>query len=156
MIKTILPPLAGEKGITTKIAYDCLGNRIEEIDARGAVTKKTYNSRGKATSIIYPDGQLERFEYALDGTPVKKIGSNGVSTYFEVDCFGRILTEKIYSANKELLYSTVNEYDSLHKTSSTDSAGVTTYYEYDRVGRLNKTTCLDKIILYEYTTPLEG
>ena len=41
-------------------------------------------------------------------------------------------------------------YDGLHKISTTDAAGLTTYFKYDLFGRLAKTRCLNKIETYEY------
>lgn len=150
LIATHYPSVEESSPIVTKIAYDCLDNVIEESDARGFTTQKTYNARGKVTSILHPDGQLEKFEYLLNGTLVKKIASNGTESHFEVDCFGRILSEKVYAINGEFLYATNNTYNSLHKTSSTDAAGLTTYFEYDEAGRLIQTICQDKIERYAY------
>ena len=151
IIATIYPKTAEETAPTrTKISYDCLGHRIEEVDGRGLVTQKTYNSRGAVTSILHPDGQLERFEYFLDGKLAKKIASNGSETRFEIDCFGRILSEKGYSQNGEFLYETHETYDKLHKVSTTDATGLITTHSYDIAGRLVQTICQDKVIHYEY------
>lgn len=143
-------PAVNKISATTKCAYDWLGNCTEETDALNQVTEKSYNARGKVTSIRLPDGQLETFEYYLDGTLAKKVASNKTKTHFEVDSFKRILSEKCYAETGELLYETHNTYDSLHKTSSTDPSGLTTYFYYDRAGRISKTICQDKIELYEY------
>jgi RHS repeat-associated protein len=102
------------------------------------------------TSILHPDGQLEAFEYAKEGTLLKKTASNGTAVHYTIDCFGRILEEKCISKNGELLYQTSNTYSGFHKTSSTDAAGLTTFFEYDQAGRLIKTICLDKIEILEY------
>lgn len=151
LIETIYPLTEGSPiRIAKQTAYDCLGNPVEEIDGRGCKTVKTYNARGKATSILHPDGQLECFEYYLDGNLAKKVASNGTKTSFELDCFGRILKETARSRAGELLYETSNTYNSLHKTSSTDEMGLITEYTYDYAGRLIQTKCLNKIERYEY------
>lgn len=151
LIATHRPSISKESPfITTKTTYDCIGNPIEEVDGRGFITKKSYNARGKVTSILYPDDQIERFEYYLDGKLAKKISSNGTETHDEVDCFGRVLSEKVYSNEKVLLSEIYHSYDNFHKTSSTDSSGLTTHFYYDEAGRISKTVCQDKIELYEY------
>lgn len=148
---TVYPEVDGEKErASEKRGYDCLGNVVEDTNASGFTTKKRYNTRGKVILIEHPDGQLERYEYALDGSLKKKFASNGTTTSFKVDCLGRVLNEKCHSKTGALLYELYNTYDSLHKTSSTDAMGLTTNFFYDGAGRLIKTTCLDKSVLYEY------
>ncbi len=151
LIRTLYPATEGQTNRSSmQTVYNCLDQPIQEINARGFVTTKTYNARGKVTSILHPDGQLESFEYYLDGTLAMKRASNGTVTHLTVDCFGRVLSEKAYSAQGELLYENRNTYNSFHKISSTDVAGLTTYFDYDAAGRLIKTTCLDKVEMYEY------
>ena len=151
LVRTIYPAIIGQADRPhTETLYDCLDHPIAETDARGFVTKKSYNVRGKITSIQHPDGQLEQSHYHLDGTLAKKIASNGTTTHFTYDCFGKLLSEKAYSASGQFLYETHHTYNSFHKTSSTDAEGITTYFTYDGAGRLIKTTCLDKIEIYEY------
>lgn len=151
LARTLYPAIEGQPHRPyTETLYDCLDRPILETDARGFSTAKTYNARGKLTSLLHPDGQLERFEYHLDGTLAKKIAPNGTSIHYTYDCFGRLLTEKALSASGQFLYETRHAYNSLHKTSSTDAEGVTTYFEYNGAGRLIQTRCLDKMEIYEY------
>jgi RHS repeat-associated protein len=151
LVRILYPAIVGQADRpSTQTIYDCLDRPIQERDERGFVTTKTYNARGKVTSILYPDGQLERFEYHLDGALAKKVASNGTATHLAVDCFGRVLAEKVYSAKGEFLYEIRNTYNSFHKTSSTDATGLITYFDYDSAGRLIKATCLDKVEMYEY------
>lgn len=153
LTRTLYPAIDGlPHRPCTKTLYDCLDRPILETNARGFSTEKTYNVRGKEISILYPDGQLERFEYHLDGTLAKKVASNGTITLFTYDCFGRLRVEKAYSMSGQFLYETQNTYNSFHKISSTDGEGVITYFDYDGAGRLIQTRCLDKIEIYEYDT----
>jgi len=151
LTKTTYPSMEGEiSRPATMTDYDCLNHPVKKIDERGHETIKTFNIRGKVTSILYPDGQKEHFEYHPDGLLAKKIASNGTATCYQYDCLGRLLREQGHSPEGELLYETSNTYNFFHKTSSTDAEGLTTFFEYDRSGRLIKTSCLDKIECLEY------
>ncbi|CUI16927.1 putative rhs family protein [Candidatus Protochlamydia naegleriophila] len=153
LIQTTYPTVWSEKGWsrpTTKTEYDCVGNIIQATDERELCTKTRYNTRGKVISTLLPDGQLESSEYNLDGTLAKKIASNGTQTHFEVDCFGRITKETMYSAQGVLLAGSSQTYYGMHKASSTDASGLTTAYLYDWAGRLRQTICQDKVETYVY------
>lgn len=151
LIRTIYPRIDDQsKRPSKENIYDCLDRPIIETDARGYSTVKTYNARKKVTSILYPDGQCERFEYHLDGTLARKIASNGTALDFTYDYLGRLVHEMAHSKNGQFLYETLHTYRGLHKVSSKDAQGVTTFFEYDGAGRLIKTTCLEKVELFEY------
>lgn len=153
LIETIYPQINGLNGLhqpTRKADYDCMGNCVKETDERNFATEKKFNARGQVTSILLPDGQLEKFEYALDGSLIKKTASNGTTTFFDVDCFGRILKERVHDSKGVFLYETSQTYDCFHKTSSTDASGLTTLYDYDFAGRLVQAVCGDKVVRYEY------
>lgn len=151
LIRTIYPMISEESPPPqTETHYDCLDHPILEINAKGFSTRKTYNVRGKTSSILHPDGQLERFEYNLDGTLAKTIASNGTSTHCTYDFLRRVIKETTYSADGEFLCESSHQYNSFHKISSTDADGLTTHFEYDGAGRLIKKKSLDKIEIYEY------
>jgi RHS repeat-associated protein len=153
LVEIHYPLIQTQQGVVVpskKLEYDVQGNVIKETNLNGFDIKKSYNSRGQVTSILHPDGQVEKFAYHLDGSLAKKIASNGTMTCFDVDCFGRVLKESVFDANENFLYETTHSYDSFHKISSTDQLGLTTYFKYDSAGRLIEKSCADQVEAYEY------
>jgi YD repeat-containing protein len=72
LTKVIHPEVLNENGHvihpTFTYAYDIFGNVLELTDAKGTITKKSYNLRGDPTRIFYPDGSSELFKYDPEGS----------------------------------------------------------------------------------------
>lgn len=153
LIRTEQPAVSSISGViypSTRTDYDCLGNPIKEEDSHFFATHKKYTIRGKATSIMLPDGQEEIFSYDLSGNLIKKTAPNRTQTCFEVDFLGRVLKELTYSKEGYLLRSTSQTYNSFHKISEIDAVGLQTTFVYDGAGRLIQTAYHDKIEKFEY------
>lgn len=138
-IKVIYPAVLNEHGQLIhpekRKVYDISGNIIEEVDAKGYVTRRKYNSHGEETEVVYPDGSVEKYEYHRDGTLAKAIGKNGSYTCYTYDVLARAIKAETYTGNGHLLGVTSGTYNAYHLTSSTDASGHTTLYYYDGAGR---------------------
>ena len=108
---------------------------IEEIDALGNHTKKSFNSRGQPTFIQYPDGTSETFRYNLNGTVNKKIAKNGTIVLFHYDDQRRAILEESYSASGLLLKQKQSIYEGKQLKSEIDAIGCIAEYGYDGAGR---------------------
>lgn len=155
LVKAIYPPVCNGSGHLIQpqesIEYDFANRPIRVKDAKGAFTTTSYNSRGQPIYINYADGTEEKFQYSTDGNLIRSIAKNKAITTYERDCFGRILSETVYShLNKQFSKKSFTYYGT-KMTSSTDEEGVTTYYHYDGAGRLNAVLCEDyhKVIEYD-------
>ncbi len=130
--------------------YDIFGNLTTFVDAAGKITRNEYNIRGLPTKISYPDGTVESFEYNDDGTLKKSIDKNGSYSSYYHDCFNRLLKKEHFSNVGVLLYVTSTCYNSFHKLSETDAAGIVTHYKYDAIGHLIAVTKNDTLKEFEY------
>ena len=74
-------------------------HRIEEkgrtlivTDARGLVTRKTFDERGNLLKVVYPDGSTVQKEYEpWFNRTTRKIDENGVETRFSYDDKGNLI-----------------------------------------------------------------
>ena len=156
------------------------GNTLVVTDARGLVTKKTFDERGNLTDILYPDGSAVRTEYEPRfNRPVKKINENEVETHYAYDENGNRIrmkeavgtpservTEYAYDPDGNLLSTrlkgdaktpeavTTHTYDAFgNHTSTTDPEGHTTRFTYDAQGNLlTKTDPTGSVWRYAYDT----
>ncbi|MFT4552196.1 MAG: RHS repeat-associated protein [Chlamydiales bacterium] len=138
-IKAIYPSVLDENSRlihpTSEKVYDISGNVVEEIDAKGFVTRRQYNIQGEETEISHPDGSVEKYEYHPDGTLAKAIGKNGSYTCYTYDVLARAIKAETYTGDGHLLGETSGTYNAYHLTSSTDASGHTTLYYHDGAGR---------------------
>ncbi len=146
-----VPSLGGElvRPKETK-TYDILGNVTSVIDSEGRVTRTVYNIYGKPTHIVYPDGSEEKMTYTLDGKLKKAVGKSGLSTQFSYDFLGRMV-EKITSdpSGKVLAVESWN-YNALHLLSHKDPEGRITTYTYDYAGRQSVIRVGEQETRFEY------
>lgn len=116
--------------------YDAAGNIIAITDQQKGITTKSYNVHGKPLTIRYPDGSIESFAYYLDGNLRTVIGRNGSVTEHFYDYFGRLIKKEMRSSNASLLRTTSNKYNAFHIISTTDFNDIETLYKYDDAGHL--------------------
>jgi RHS repeat-associated protein len=145
-------------GALTRKKFDASGNEIETTDPLGNVTRKKYTILNKPYEITYPDGSSEQFRYCKDGNLKSSTDKNGLTTSYERDGLGRVLTKKVedavetYEYNHSLLkkftnfngVSTTYTYDSAGRKIGESTDGAKTTFEYDSLGRLNRTSYFDK------------
>jgi YD repeat-containing protein len=152
LIETIHPCIQTSKNQTkipvSKVSYDINGHPTSFIDKEGWETTYAYNARGKPISKHYPDGRIERYEYYPDGTLAKTTSPNGNETTYRRDCLGRVLEEKTWDGEREIIHS--YQYKGLYLISQTDGEGITTHYSYDGAGRLISEKRNDEQKLFSY------
>ncbi len=153
-IETQFPETLDEKGNSyipsIRSGYNLQGDLISVSDARGRITKTSYNTYRKPTCITYPDGSQLRHEYALNGTLAKTIQPDGSEERYTYDVFQRQTAKRIYSSNGTLLSQEtwVRKGDTL--LSYTDSRGLTTRYHYDGAGRKVVEETQGQIVRFTY------
>jgi len=54
---------AGGTSVTTTYAYDEVGNKVNQTDAKGKTTRWVYDDANRVTRRILPGGEAESFEY---------------------------------------------------------------------------------------------
>lgn len=144
-IKITYPDGTGEEK-----KYDLLGNVIYEKDGNGFITKKAYDFRGNLTHISYPDGTEEHLVYLPNGRLDYRIERNKTKTIFTYDGFGHLIETAVYSPDETLLKKTSATWSPFLQLSSTDAAGRTTYFIYDRAGRKIEEQFESKVTSYAY------
>jgi RHS repeat-associated protein len=130
------PPLVGgsspEPGtLTTRYVYDEVGNKIEQIDAEGRVTRWEYDAMGRETARILPEGERETKEYNLAGELIAHTDFEGRTTRYVYDEAGRLRTTD-YPRDADVGF----DYDAAGaRIAATDGRGTSTT-EYDARGRV--------------------
>ncbi len=131
-------------GHEISFTYDANGNQLTRTTTRttasGTVTMtwgKTYDAKGKVTSVTDPAGSTSSTEYNELGKKAAEIDKLGRRTEYVYDDRGNN-TEKIYADGTTETYT----FDANgNRTSSTDRSGKTTFYEYDpQIDRIDKIT----------------
>ncbi len=118
-------------------SYDPNGRVQTRTDANGAVTRFVYDAANHHTETDYPDGGKEYYQPDAIGRTVAQTDALGQATYLGYDTASRVVT-----ATNALGETSTNYYDprTALRTSATDPTGHSTYYTYDRLGRLTATT----------------
>ncbi|MES2273052.1 MAG: RHS repeat-associated core domain-containing protein [Chlamydiota bacterium] len=138
------PDLIEESPSITKIVYDAFGREKERIDAYDAVTKKTYNSYGSLSKIIYPNGGEETFDYSPNGCLVVHVDPDGLKTTYSNDALGRVMEKTIGD------HTTILHYDGYDLYETIDPEGYITEYKYDLVCRKIEEKRDNRIIRFGY------
>ncbi len=109
--------------------YDAFGREVEKSNAYGAKTRTRYNSYGDPLEILHPDGGVETFAYASDGSLIRSTDQEGITTRYVRDCLGRVLSKTVGA------YTASYTYDAYQLIEKIDAKGFSTRYRYDSVGR---------------------
>jgi RHS repeat-associated protein len=135
----------------TETWYDLAGNKIEEQDANGVVTRYCYTPRNWLLSVTGPD-KKEQYEYDHTGNQTvariwTDIPSNlSYSTLKEYDSLGRLRRLTNPEGVQEYTYDPFG-----NKTSVTDENRHTTSYTYNSYGWLTEVKDpLQNITMYRY------
>lgn len=147
---TYFDPMGKATESTILKEYDLFGNVTSTTDQLGRITKTKLNVRGQPLLITAPDASTETKEYFTEGFIRKSIGKNGLVTYTNHDCFGRLISTDFYSKEGQFLYRTSSEYNSFQKISDTDAKGTKTEYSYTISGLLKSVKKENSLIEYGY------
>jgi YD repeat-containing protein len=126
---------------STVVSYDAAGNIKAVRAANNDVTRMSYDSLGRQTSITYPDGYAESTTYDAAGNVLNATARDGAVTRTSYDASGRAI--RVASAS-ETISSVYDAEGSVVRTSS--ALGFITY-QYDnqhrvvgQVERINSTS----------------
>lgn len=90
-------------GHSHSYAYDKVGNRISETDARGKSLQQAYDSMNRRIRITNPLGHSRTTEYNVHGLPTRMTDEDSRSTRFDYDNFLR-LTLQTDALDNQTLY----------------------------------------------------
>jgi len=130
------------------IRYGYENGRISSyIDRLGNETKYTYDDAGNKTSIVYPDGKSELFEYNSQNLVTKITQRDNTNIYMNYDSHGNMISYTDARGNtSEYTYD-----DAGNKLTEKDPLRFITYYTYDSRGNvLTKMDPLLNVTSYEY------
>ncbi|WP_248404834.1 DUF6531 domain-containing protein [Butyrivibrio fibrisolvens] len=145
----------GEESFT----YNKRNQKISHTNKLGYTTRYTYDNRGHLTSIIDPMGHKTCMTYNADGRLMALKDPKGNSYKYTYDIQGNLFEVKDPLGNKKRFYYTgrylkkvkdeegnitLLSYDAEGNVSCiTDPEGVKTFYEYDSLGRVIKTSDIE-------------
>jgi RHS repeat-associated protein len=132
--------------LTTRYAYDEVGNKIEQIDAEGRVTRWEYDAMGRETARVLPEGQRETKTYNAAGELKTYTDFNGATTGYDYDAVGRVdRIDYPQDADLDPTYNAAGE-----RTQIVDGRGTSTA-QHDARGRVVQVHDADGgLIEYEY------
>jgi YD repeat-containing protein len=146
---------------TTSYTFDALGNLLTITDPRGSTTVRSHDALGNVLTVTVPiDGSTNAVlskVYDRFGNVVKSTDARGNSSYVYYDRLGRVIAARDAENHvTETAYTTFSDVQAVtrrfNKATNSASIGVlpvvtadaardaTTSFEYDRLGRLAKTT----------------
>ncbi|WP_198299671.1 polymorphic toxin-type HINT domain-containing protein [Tumebacillus avium] len=139
---------------TTRYERDALGRVTKEINPLQQETKYAYNAAGLVETVTDAKNQSVSFTYDADGQVLTKkdqAGRTETYTYDDLgnpltvtDAEGRVTSYKynvigqLESVTDPLNRTTTYTYDVTGNKTSETFGGLTTRYEYDEAGRMNK------------------
>ncbi|MEM1058611.1 MAG: putative Ig domain-containing protein [Verrucomicrobiota bacterium] len=118
--------------------YDKNGNVVAVTDARGIVTRNTYDALNRLKTTTQDDGGLAIVvanQYDATGNRTAVIDGNNQVTHFEYDGLGRNIRQ-IYGVGSDQQDVTEYRFNAVQKTDRIDPNGARTTYGYDQRDRL--------------------
>jgi RHS repeat-associated protein len=137
--KTDYPSISSFTGretpVITSSTYDPFGREISQIDPGGNVTTYLYNVYGSKSAIFHPNGGVEIFRYAKNGTLICHTDPDGLKTEYKRDVFGRPRSKTYTSKEGKLLAEEAFLYNGFNLLAAIDKEGDLKFYFYDGAGR---------------------
>lgn len=132
--------------LVTRFVYDEAGNKLQQIDALGRITRWQYDAMGRETRRTLPGGQSESFVYDAAGQRLAHTDFNGVTTRYQYDVAGRlVLTDYASDPDVSITYTAAGQ-----RATVTDDQG-TAVYVYDARDRLISAVTADgQVLTYGY------
>jgi RHS repeat-associated protein len=103
-------------------------------DARGQVTKFTYDSKGRLASATDPLGNARRYAWNSRGDMASYTDENGATTHYDYDALRRLVRER-YPDGSDQKYA----WDAAGRLLSASNANATVTFTYDAGGRVTGT-----------------
>ena len=152
--------------VRTAYTYDGHGNVLTTVDAKNEVTTRTYDRLGRVLTETDRLGGVTGYQYNAFGEAVKVTDARGNASWNYYDRLGRVtavrdtenyVTETAYNVFGDAV-SMTRRYNRANNTASVTTLptyvahaqDATTTFEYDRLGRVVKTT--DAMGFYEQYT----
>ncbi len=127
--------------------FDDSSRLIEQTDVFGNVTKMEYDSRGRMTKIIYPDGTEETISYNENNQPTSVSNRNNTVIYYTYDDRNNLIS--MTDENGNVSSYEYDNYDNL--TAYTDRNGSLWTYTYDDRNHLQEASdCLGNKYQYAH------
>src|SRR5690554_2377543 len=132
LVKTETTQGAG-KTYTVQHFYDPAGNEVRVRDAGGHETKKEYDALNRLIKIVYPEGNMEQFEYDENSNQSGYISGNFYRTAYKYNRYNQLVevADQVYGATAHYGYDRMG-----NMTISKNGLGDTTKYDYDELGRV--------------------
>lgn len=121
------------KTYTIQRFYDAAGNEVRIRDARGYDTTKEYDALHRLVKIVYPEGNIEQFEYDENSNQSGYINGNFYRTAYTYNRHNQLVevADQVYGV------TAIYGYDRLgNMTMMKNGLGHVTKYDYDELGRL--------------------
>ncbi|HTA77480.1 MAG TPA: DUF6531 domain-containing protein, partial [bacterium] len=106
------PNMGGQPGATKKMVYDNRNLLQSSLDSLNQKRQYFYNDRNLLSSVLYPDGTTESFQYDSHGNKVFYADKNSVQTTYSFDTDDR-LTDVFAASNSSQPRHEQFQYDSL-------------------------------------------
>jgi RHS repeat-associated protein len=155
-----LASVTDAEGGVTAYTHDSRDNLTSVTDANGNMTFYVYDSLNRLISTASPDTGTTTYTYDANGNMLTKTDANGVTTTYSYDALNRQTVIQFPDASQNIYYAyddPQTENSSGKLTSMTDPSG-TTWYDYDKMGRLIMETRRINALNYRtgYTYDLNG
>lgn len=137
-----LTSVTDAEGGITSYTYDSRDNLISVTDANGNTTSYVYDSLNRLVSTSSPDTGTTSYTYDANGNMLTKTDANGITTTYSYDELNRQTASEFSDATQDihLFHDDPQVENSAGKvTSMTDPSG-STWYEYDKMGRVTVET----------------
>jgi len=127
--------------------YDSAGRATAQVRPDGTRAQVTYDRCGRTTTITEPSGGVSRFEYTPAGRLAAVVGPTGARTTYQYDQAGRLTETRLPTGGRQTI-----TYDPDNRiTQVTTPTGEVTRYTYDPAGRVAEMTAPNGgIARYDY------
>ncbi|MBI5055220.1 MAG: RHS domain-containing protein [Nitrospirae bacterium] len=142
----------------TSYTYDKRNNLTSITDANGNVTTYTYDNLNRLISNTSPDTGTTTYTFDASGNMITKTDANGTATTYAYDALNRQTATQFPDSIQNIAYTYDNCLNGKGRLCMMTDPSGTTWYDYDKMGRVTKETRKVNNIIYrtEYTYDLNG